>query len=111
MNPSRPLAMLALVALVTICGCASTTLDAQWRDPQVPGNYLRGARVLVTCEAGDLTLKKICEDQLVAELTARGATTVLTLEGSGQDARAQINFPRHGQKWLALSVAKLTPVT
>src|SRR5688572_192843 len=39
-----------------------------------------------------------------------GEGTVLTLEGSGQDARAQINFPRHGQKWLALSVAKLTPV-
>lgn len=40
-----------------------------------------------------------------------GEGTVLTLEGSGQDARAHINFPRHGHKWLALSVAKLTPVT
>ena len=40
-----------------------------------------------------------------------GEGTVLTLEGSGDDARAQINFPRHGTKWLALSVAKLTPVT
>ena len=39
-----------------------------------------------------------------------GEGTVLTLEGSGDDARAQINFPRHGVKWLALSVAKLTPV-
>jgi DNA helicase II / ATP-dependent DNA helicase PcrA len=39
-----------------------------------------------------------------------GEGVVLTLEGSGDDARAQINFPRHGQKWLALSVAKLTPV-
>ena len=39
-----------------------------------------------------------------------GEGTVLTLEGSGDDARAQINFPRHGIKWLALSVAKLTPV-
>jgi hypothetical protein len=68
----------ALLALAALAGCASPTLDAQWRDPQVPGNYLRGARVLVTCEAGDLTVKKICEDQLVAELTARGATTVLT---------------------------------
>ena len=28
----------------------------------------------------------------------------------GDDARAQINFPRHGTKWLALSVAKLTIV-
>jgi DNA helicase-2/ATP-dependent DNA helicase PcrA len=40
-----------------------------------------------------------------------GEGTVLTLEGAGEDARAQINFPRHGTKWLALSVAKLTPLT
>ncbi|MDD5027976.1 MAG: UvrD-helicase domain-containing protein [Rhodoferax sp.] len=39
-----------------------------------------------------------------------GEGTVLALEGVGDDARAQINFPRHGVKWLALSVAKLTPV-
>jgi len=39
-----------------------------------------------------------------------GEGVVLTLEGAGDDARAQINFPRHGVKWLALSVAKLTPV-
>jgi len=42
--------------------------------------------------------------------TKFGEGTVMTLEGSGQDARAQINFPRHGAKWLALAVAKLTPV-
>ncbi len=42
--------------------------------------------------------------------TKFGEGTVLTLEGTGDDARAQINFPRHGIKWLALSVAKLTPV-
>jgi DNA helicase-2/ATP-dependent DNA helicase PcrA len=40
-----------------------------------------------------------------------GEGVVLMLEGAGDDARAQINFPRHGIKWLALSVAKLTPVT
>ncbi len=39
-----------------------------------------------------------------------GEGTVLTLEGKGDDARAQISFVRHGVKWLALSVAKLTPV-
>ena len=42
--------------------------------------------------------------------TKFGEGQVLTLEGTGDDARAQINFPRHGVKWLALSVAKLTPV-
>ncbi|MCW2310570.1 UvrD-helicase domain-containing protein [Rhodoferax antarcticus] len=39
-----------------------------------------------------------------------GEGKVTALEGSGDDARAQINFPRHGVKWLALSVAKLTPL-
>jgi DNA helicase-2/ATP-dependent DNA helicase PcrA len=39
-----------------------------------------------------------------------GEGVVLTLEGSGADARAQVNFGRHGMKWLALSVAKLTPI-
>jgi len=43
--------------------------------------------------------------------TKFGEGTVLTLEGNGNDARAQVNFPRHGMKWLALSVAKLTPVS
>ena len=39
-----------------------------------------------------------------------GEGQVLTLEGAGEDARAQVNFNRHGLKWLALSVAKLTPL-
>jgi DNA helicase-2/ATP-dependent DNA helicase PcrA len=39
-----------------------------------------------------------------------GEGVIVTLEGSGDDARAQINFGRHGMKWLALGVAKLTPV-
>ncbi len=38
-----------------------------------------------------------------------GEGVVVTLEGSGPDARAQVHFGRHGTKWLALSVAKLTP--
>ena len=42
--------------------------------------------------------------------TKFGEGTVLMLEGSGDVARAKIRFPRHGEKWLALSVAKLTPV-
>jgi DNA helicase-2/ATP-dependent DNA helicase PcrA len=39
-----------------------------------------------------------------------GEGKVLALEGAGADARAQVGFTRHGVKWLALSVAKLTPV-
>jgi len=39
-----------------------------------------------------------------------GEGKVLTLEGSGTDAKAQVSFARHGVKWLALSVAKLMPI-
>jgi len=42
--------------------------------------------------------------------TKFGEGKVLATEGTGDDARAQVNFPRHGTKWLALSVAKLTVV-
>jgi DNA helicase II / ATP-dependent DNA helicase PcrA len=37
-----------------------------------------------------------------------GEGVILTLEGAGDDARAQVNFGRHGTKWLQLSIAKLT---
>jgi DNA helicase-2/ATP-dependent DNA helicase PcrA len=39
-----------------------------------------------------------------------GEGVIVTLEGGGEDARAQVNFGRHGLKWLQLSLAKLTPV-
>ena len=38
-----------------------------------------------------------------------GAGVIVGLEGSGEEARAQIHFKRDGVKWLALSVAKLEP--
>ncbi len=42
--------------------------------------------------------------------TKFGEGKVLAIEGQGDDARAQVTFARHGTKWLALSVAKLTVV-
>ena len=39
--------------------------------------------------------------------TKFGEGKVLAIEGTGDDARAQVSFARHGVKWLALAVAKL----
>jgi DNA helicase-2/ATP-dependent DNA helicase PcrA len=39
-----------------------------------------------------------------------GQGVIVNAEGSGSDARVQVNFGREGVKWLALSVAKLMPV-
>lgn len=63
-----------MVAL--LAACASTRLDAQWSDPQAAAGSLRGARVMVACEAYDLTIKRICLDRMVAEVSARGGQPV-----------------------------------
>lgn len=76
MHPARRLLPFALLPLLALAGCASTQVDAQWSDPQRPPDLLRGARVMVACEAPDLTLKKLCQDQLASELVARNATPV-----------------------------------
>lgn len=39
-----------------------------------------------------------------------GEGVIVTLEGQGDDARAQVRFGRHGSKWLALALAKLTVI-
>ena len=36
-----------------------------------------------------------------------GEGVIINIEGSGDDARVQVNFGREGVKWLALSVAKI----
>jgi DNA helicase-2/ATP-dependent DNA helicase PcrA len=38
-----------------------------------------------------------------------GVGVIVDAEGSGTDARVQVNFGHAGTKWLALSIAKLTP--
>jgi len=38
-----------------------------------------------------------------------GQGVIVNTEGSGTDARLQINFGRQGMKWLALEYAKLMP--
>jgi DNA helicase-2/ATP-dependent DNA helicase PcrA len=39
-----------------------------------------------------------------------GEGRVLAVEGTGQDARAQVSFARHGVKWLVVGVARLTVI-
>ena len=74
MNSKHPVLVLAGIALA---GCASTPqLDASWSDPQLGAGYLHGARVLVACDAAELVVRQICQDQLASEVVARGATPV-----------------------------------
>lgn len=68
-------ALLALGGLL-FTGCASTRIQAQWTDPQFADHSLRGAKVLVVCNASETTMQRICQDQLSAQVLAAGATPV-----------------------------------
>lgn len=94
MNAARPhhefvktVAAVGLCSVLLLAGCATKKLDAQWSDPQLTGgNPLRGARVLVVCEAQDLVLRRICQDQVGAQVIAAGATPVATPDVAAADA-------------------------
>lgn len=76
----RARAAASIAGLVLMAGCASTTLDAQWVDAQLPPNLLRGAKVMVMCEAQDLAIRRLCQDQVAAGLASRGAAPVAVPE-------------------------------
>ena len=68
---------IAAAFAVLLTACATSSLDAQWSDPQlVVGSPLRGARVLVVCESTDQVLRRLCSDQVSAQLVAVGAVPV-----------------------------------
>lgn len=74
----RRLAM-AVVASAVLAACASTPhLDAQWTDPSLGSHssLLRGAKVLIACDAFDVAVRQVCQSQLASEVVARGATPV-----------------------------------
>ncbi len=73
--PALAGALFALGGLL-LAGCASTRIQAQWTDPQFTDHALRGAKVLIVCNASEPTLKRICQDQLSAQVLASGATPV-----------------------------------
>jgi hypothetical protein len=71
------LAAVVAAASAWVSGCASTRLDAQWADPQLAPSPLRGAQVLVACEASEAVVRRLCQDRLADEVVARGATPIL----------------------------------
>jgi hypothetical protein len=69
-------AVLMLSALLG-AGCAARAVQGQWTDPQFANHSLRGAKVLVVCDSNEAAVKRICEEQMSAQLAAVGATPVI----------------------------------
>jgi hypothetical protein len=78
---SRLVAVLLAASSLLVAGCAGgTRVHAQWSDPQFAGRSLRGAKVLVVCDAAEVVIRRICQDKLAAQVAAAGATAVTVLE-------------------------------
>ena len=76
----------ALFAACFLVGCATTTVNAEWTDPQFARRSLRGERVLVLCDASDTTVRRVCQDRLAAQVSAAGATPVAGADTAGLTA-------------------------
>jgi hypothetical protein len=76
MVPIRRIA--ALLASALLAGCATTQVNVQWTDPEFRGRTLRGEKVLVVCDAPDVAMQRVCQDQIAAQLRAAGAVPVIS---------------------------------
>lgn len=63
----------SVLGLLVLGGCAQTQLGAQYTDTQFPPQALRGATVLVVCDAPEPAIRLICESQISGQLTQLGA--------------------------------------
>jgi len=88
---NRQLAGVALLAaaMVALSACAaSTELNAQWVNPKA-GNRLPVKSVMVMGIDRDSTARRIYEDAMVAELTARGVKAVQSYKSLPGDGPAE----------------------
>jgi hypothetical protein len=92
-----------LGAAAALAGCATTQLEAQWVDPQLAPGSLRGARVLIACEAHEMVIQQMCQDQVAAELVARGATPVSLPQATAPTPEAYAQAARNGNARVILT--------
>ena len=69
------LALLAVSALAWL-GCATTTFESSWRNPEAQPLRLGGRKVVAVFVSRDPLRRRLAEDALAREITARGAQGV-----------------------------------
>src|SRR5690606_25420966 len=78
MYPSRiaPLFLPSLACLAMLSGCSTARMDSQWIDRSFHDGLAAGARVFVSCETGDDSLRRLCEDAWAERLRSEGITVI-----------------------------------
>ena len=75
----RRLSPWSLLLTLLLAGCAATTVDGTWTRPEMAGQRIEGA-VLVVGVARDETVRRIYEDDMAAKLAARGLVATRSYE-------------------------------
>lgn len=65
---------------ILFAGCATSVIEGQWADTAFSGRSLLKSRVLVSCRAPDVSLARICEDNLASGLRDAGVVVLRTPE-------------------------------
>ncbi len=65
---------------ILFAGCATSAIEGQWADASFSDRSLLKSRVLVSCRAPDVSLAKICEDNLASGLRDAGVVVLRTPE-------------------------------
>lgn len=96
MYPSR-IALLflpPLACLAMLSGCATARMDSQWIDRSFHDGLAAGARVFVSCETADDSLRRLCEDAWVERMRAEGIAVVRSYAPGGVPGDAVGNAER-----------------
>jgi hypothetical protein len=70
----KRIACVAIPLIALSAACASTELVAHWKDPSV--GHLTARKTIIFAPAGDASLRRTAEDELAAQLNARGVQAV-----------------------------------
>jgi hypothetical protein len=105
---------LALGLAAMLAGCATTRIDAEWRDPEFTAPSLKGGRVLVVCRTPDEALRRVCEDRWAALLGGQGMTPVRGYSMPGfrwtpDDTSAEMTAAARASGAVALATMALVP--
>ena len=78
---ARVFAVQGLTGAILLAGCATTQVAVEWSDPEFKGRSLRGQPVFVICEAPDLAVRRVCQDEVAIQLRTAGAVPVIATDG------------------------------
>ena len=70
--------------VVALAACSTARTDLEWRSPDLAASsgLMRGSNVLIACEAPDVAIRNVCQDQLAGEVTRRGGRPVFVSEST-----------------------------